>query len=258
MRTSTAFFAGVGTVFVAIAAGLGGGLTIGNVMSPQTPQYGKLDRHGTSSDSRATKDPMVPVPYLAATKESANAAVVVSPAERKPAQPQQNDGANSSAPAAPAAPPANVTASNEQTAKSSDATLPDASKADVSKADVTKPEVTKADISKPSEVVAAKPSAATVQPAVAREQVSAPDDAYAKARDADLKRDADQKRAERRKAERRAQQWADRRRAQQGRDQDDLRAVEESVREDSEARAYPVYREQPARAEFPIRLFGND
>jgi hypothetical protein len=252
MRTSTAFFAGVGTVFVAIAAGLGGGLTIGNVMSSQTPQYGKLDRHAASSDSRATKDPMVPVPYLAATKESANAAIVVSPAERKPAQPQQNEAANSSAPPAPAAPLANVTASNEQTAKPSDAASPDVSKADVSKADVAK-----ADISKPSEVVAAKPSAA-VQPVVAREQVSAPDDAYAKARDADLKRDADQKRAERRKAERRAQQWADRRRAQQSRDQDDLRNVEESVREDSEARAYPVYREQPARAEFPIRLFGND
>jgi hypothetical protein len=246
MRTSTAFFAGVGTVFVAIAAGLGGGLTIGNVMSPQTPQYGKLDRHGTSSDSRATRDPMVPVPYLAATKESANAAIVVSPAERKPAQPQQNEAANSSSPApppAPAAPLANVTASNEQTAKP---------------ADVASPDVAKADISKPSEVVAAKSSTATVQPVVAREQVSAPDDAYAKARDADLKRDADQKRAERRKAERRAQQWADRRRAQQSRDQDDLRAVEESVREDSEARAYPVYREQPTRAEFPIRLFGSD
>jgi hypothetical protein len=250
MRTSTAFFAGVGTVFVAIAAGLGGGLTIGNVMSPQTPQYGKLDRHTTSSDARATKDPMVPVPYLAATKESSNAAIVVSPAEHKPAPPQQNEAANS---AAPVAPPANVTASNEQAAKPSDVAQPDMPKADVPKADVSK-----TDASKSSEVVAAKPSTASAQPVVAHEQVSTPDEAYAKARDADLKRDADQKRAERRKAERRAQQWADRRRAQQSRDQDDLRSVEESVREDSEARAYPAYREQPARVEFPIKLFGND
>ena len=72
------------------------------------------------------------------------------------------------------------------------------------------------------------------------------------------KRDADQKRAERRKAAERRQQWADRRRAQPSRDQDDLRGVEQAVREDSEVRAYPVYREQPARAEFPIRLFGDD
>jgi hypothetical protein len=240
MRSSTAFFAGVGTVFVAIAAGVGGGLTIGNVMSPQTPQYGKLDRRA-ASDSPSTKDPMVPVPYLAATKASSNAPVVVSPAEQKPAQPQQNEAANSSPPAMPGAPQANVTASNEQAPKQAEAAQPDVSKSSEGAA-------------------AAKPSVATVQPVVAHEQVSASDDAYAKARDADLKRDADQKRAERRKAERRQQQqWADRRRAQQSREQDDLRSVEESVREDTEARAYPVYRERPVRAEFPqIRLFGDD
>jgi hypothetical protein len=244
MRSSTAFFAGVGTVFVAIAAGLGGGLTIGNVMSPQTLQYGKLDRRA-ASDSPSTKDPMVPVPYLAATKASSNAAVVVSPAEQKPAQPPQNEAANSSPPASsppamPATPQANVTASNERASKQAEAAQPDVSKSSEGAA-------------------AAKPSVATVQPVVAHEQVSAPDDAYAKARDADLKRDADQKRAERRKAERRQQQWADRRRAQQSREQDDLRSVEESVREDTEARAYPVYRERPVRAEFPqIRLFGDD
>lgn len=245
MRTSTAFFAGVGTVFVAIAAGLGGGLTIANVMSSQTPQYGKLDRRA-SSDAPSTKDPMVPVPYLAATKESTNAAVVVSPAEQKPAQPQMSEPANSSPPATKPTPPANVqanvTASNEQPAKPS--------------------EPVQADASKPSQAATAKPAVAAAQPAAAHEQVSAPEDANAKARDVDLKRDVDQRRAERRKAERRAQQqWADRRRAQQNRDQDDhdLRGVEEAVREDSEVRAYPVYREQPARAEFPqIRLFGDD
>jgi hypothetical protein len=242
MRTSTAFFAGVGTVFVAIAAGLGGGLTIANVMTSQAPQYGKLDRRA-SSDAPSTKDPMVPVPYLAATKDSTNAAVVVSPAERKPAQPQQSEAANSS-PAAHPAPPttvqANATASNEQPAKPSEAEQADASRS--------------------AQTAAAKPSVAAAQPVAAREQVSVPEDANAKAREADLKRDADQKRAERRKAERRAQQqWADRRRAQQSRDQDELRSVEQAVREDSEARAYPVYREQPARAEFPqIRLFGDD
>jgi hypothetical protein len=251
MRTSTAFFAGVGTVFVAIAAGLGGGLTIANVMSPQTPEYGKVDRRA-SSDSQSTKDPMVPVPYLAATKASTNAAVVVSPAEQKPAQPQQNEAANSSQPATRPVPPANVqanaTASNDQPAKPEAVKPPEAVQADASKSFA----------SKSSEVATAKPSVANVQPVAAHEQLSPPDDAYAKARDADLKRDADQKRAERRKAAERRQQWADRRRAQPSRVQDDLRGVEQAVREDSEVRAYPVYREQPARAEFPIRLFGDD
>ena len=34
MRTSMAYFAGAGTVVIAIAAGLGGGLTIANIVSP--------------------------------------------------------------------------------------------------------------------------------------------------------------------------------------------------------------------------------
>jgi len=141
MRTSTAFFAGVGTVFVAIAAGLGGGLTIANVMSPQTPEYGKVDRRA-SSDSQSTKDPMVPVPYLAATKASTNAAVVVSPAEQKPAQPQQNEAANSSQPATRPVPPANVqanaTASNDQPAKPEAVKPPEAVQADASKSSASK------------------------------------------------------------------------------------------------------------------------
>ena len=35
----TAFFAGIGTVVVAIGAGLGGGLLLGDIMSPQQPKY---------------------------------------------------------------------------------------------------------------------------------------------------------------------------------------------------------------------------
>jgi hypothetical protein len=238
MRTSTAFFAGVGTVFVAIAAGLGGGLTIANVMTSQTSQHSKLDRRA-SIDAPSTKDPMVPVPYLAATKDSTNAAVVVSPAA-KPAQPQRSEAVGSPPATQPATAQANMTASNEQPAKLSEAVQADASKS--------------------AQTAAATPSVAAAQPVAAHEQASAPEDANAKAREVDLKRNGDQKRAERRKVERRAQQqWADRRRSQQNRDQDELRGVEEAVREDSEARAYPAYREQPARAEFPqIRLFGDD
>jgi hypothetical protein len=39
MRTSTAYFAGVGTVAVAIAAGLGGGLLFANIVAPHEPKY---------------------------------------------------------------------------------------------------------------------------------------------------------------------------------------------------------------------------
>ena len=34
MRTSMAYFAGAGTVVIAIAAGIGGGLTIANIVAP--------------------------------------------------------------------------------------------------------------------------------------------------------------------------------------------------------------------------------
>jgi hypothetical protein len=39
MRTTTAYFAGVGTVAVAIAAGLGGGLLFANMVAPHQPKY---------------------------------------------------------------------------------------------------------------------------------------------------------------------------------------------------------------------------
>ena len=38
MRTSTAYFAGVGTVIVAVVAGLGGGVVISNIVSPHAPR----------------------------------------------------------------------------------------------------------------------------------------------------------------------------------------------------------------------------
>ena len=99
----------------------------------------------------------------------------------------------------------------------------------------------------------AKSSSPAAQPAAIQERASAPDDAAAKARDADVQR------AERRKAERR-QQWADRRRYQQSREQQ-LREVEQRVREDTEARDDD---ERPVRIEVPqvgrggMRLFGME
>lgn len=237
MRASTAFFAGVGTVVVAIGAGVGGGLTIAHMMSPLEPRLamGKAERRAVPEMPPSTKDPLVPVPYLAATQATTNAAVAVPPAEH--GSPQQQAEAGNSSPQASR--PSETTASNEQTSKPSDSSKPAAASA------------------KPSDAATSKPSAPSVQPAVTREQASAPDDANAKARDSDVRRNADLKRAERRKAERR-QQWVDRRRIQQGREQE-LRDVEASVRDDSEVHVYREDSEQPVRIGFPqIRLFGAE
>jgi hypothetical protein len=247
MRVSTAFFTGVGTVGLAVAAGLGGGLMMGNIMSPQEPKQAvKLERRASPEAPASTKDPLVPVPYLAETQASGNAAVVVAPAEQKPARPQneasntapQGTAPQSNPPQAnppQAAPPSEATASNEPAAKAADAPKPDVPKA--------------------AEASTAKPSTSAAQSATVHD----PEDAHAKARDSDLKRDADAKRADRRKFERRPQQWADdRRRGPQGREQE-LRGVEESVREDRGVRVYRDEGEQPVRFEFPhFRLFGPD
>ena len=40
MRTTTAYFAGVGTVVAAVAVGLGSGLLISNIVSPHEPRTG--------------------------------------------------------------------------------------------------------------------------------------------------------------------------------------------------------------------------
>jgi hypothetical protein len=236
MRASTAFFAGVGTVAIAIGAGLGGGLTIANMMSPLEPKLamGKAERRGAPELPPSTRDPLVPVPYLAATQASTKAAFVVAPAERRSPQPQTDAGNSSPQPSRPS----ETTASNEQASKPFDPPKPAAS-------------------AKPSDAATSKPSAPSVQQVVTHEQASAPDDTNAKSRDPDVKRDADLKRAERRKAERR-QQWADRRRIEQSREQEP-RDVESSVREDSELRVDHEDGEQPVRIGFPqIRLFGPE
>jgi len=199
MRISMAFFAGVGTVVVAIGAGLGGGLLIGNIMSPPSPRQGaeltKLERRMSSEPIPAANTPAEPLPYLAATRTLQ-------------AQPQIE--------AANPAPAADTTA-------------------------------------KPQEAPPSQPpdTAAKVAP---QEQAAAPQDAFAKARDADLKRAA-----EKRKAERRQQQWADQRRYQLRRD-DEPRDVERNAKDERNVREEPEPRqfiERPVRLEFPrIRLFG--
>jgi hypothetical protein len=246
MRASMAYFAGAGTIVVAIAAGLGGGLTIANIVSPhqQTREISKLEQRMSAKpipasaeadqaktqtqpdQPRAQADqPKAPVPYLAAT-QAANTPIVVAPAPQD--QPQSQTQAAAAAPQ-PSPQPVEASVANDQPAK-------------------------------PADTSAAKPQAAP------REQAALqPDDANAKARDGDLKRLA----AEKRKAERR-QQWADRQKVRQSRDVE-LRDVEASVRRDTDGPRIVVNQDddsdsrgdfdRPRRIDFPrfnFNLFGGD
>ena len=62
MRTSTAYFAGVGTVVVAVAAGLGGGYLAANIVNPHEPGISKLERRMSAEPISATTAPSEPVP----------------------------------------------------------------------------------------------------------------------------------------------------------------------------------------------------
>jgi hypothetical protein len=200
MRTTTAFFAGIGTVIAAIAAGLGGGLLLGDIMSPQAPKHPssevtRLEQRSSQPPISAMNSASQPVPYLATSQVAATIAEpTAQPQAEAPSQPQQ-----------PTAQPQQAAVQPQQAV---------AQPADAKPA--------------PS---ATQPVAAT-EPPVAKER-AAPEDSFAKARDSDLKREA--RRAEdRRKAERR-QQWAEKRRIRP-REDDELRDVEASVRETTEQR----------------------
>jgi hypothetical protein len=227
MRTSMAYFAGAGTVVIAIAAGLGGGLTIANIVSPRASnqEMTKLEQRMQADRAldpvKDTNQPSQPPSYLAATRPAAGSTVVQPPVQNP--QPSQTEASN------PTPQPAQPAAQSETTAVNNAA-------------------------AKPAEASPPKPSTSTVQ-GNSDQQASTSQDAMAKARDADLKR-----LAEKRKADRRQQQWADRRRYREPRERD-LRDVEQSVREDTEPRyTEPRYFVgEPARAESPqIRLFGPD
>jgi hypothetical protein len=153
MRTSTAYFAGVGTVVVAVAAGLGGGYLAANVVSPHEPTVSKLERRMSAEPIPVTTAPSEPVPYVAATMAAATNPVAA------PSQPQTEA----------AAPSANAPA-QENTANNAAPAQP----------------------AQP----APPPAKSTEQ---ASERTAAPQDAFAKARDADIKRAA----VEKRRAERR-------------------------------------------------------
>jgi hypothetical protein len=214
MRTTTAYFAGVGTVGLAIAAGLGGGLLFSNIVAPHEPKYAaeptKLEQRMGARSIPVASVPSEPAPYLAATQSAATTPVVVAaPAQTEPPKPVE--------------PPAAATPAEPKAASNATAATP-----------VTSP-----------------PQASQPAEQAAREPVASPREAFARARDADFKRAA----TEKRRAERH-QQWADKRRDRQPREQE-LEAVEHSVREATEPRQ--AFVTEPARLDTPrIRLFGDE
>jgi hypothetical protein len=210
-----AYFAGAGTVIVAIVAGLGGGLVIANMVSPQPAKQGVetsvMERRKVSEPVAMKAGPSEPVQYLAAPALPAPAAAATVPAP-------QTEAANS---APSVAPSAAVTAA----------------------------------------APAAQPATAAAEPATSAVQEprrASSGDTFAKAQEADIKRDAEAKRLmEKRKVEReRRQQWADKRRAQPRQEQD-LRDVEDKVREVTERGRDPGF--ERVGVETPqIRLFGSE
>ncbi len=238
MRTSTAYLAGAGTVIAAIVGGVGGGFLIADMINPKSPKQGieqtRLERRMSPEPIPAANAPSEPVQYLGVTQLSAlnaTAAAVPTPAQA-PAQTKTEDEKS----AAPAAQATDSAAASQPAAPAS------------------------------------QPAAAA--PATARERTSVPEGAVAKARDGDAKtrdgdvktrdadvktrdadvkerdaRDADSKRAAEKRRPERRQQWVERRRYQQGQEQD-LQAVEDKIRDETEPRR--EFATRPVRIERPL------
>jgi type IV secretory pathway VirB10-like protein len=160
MRTSTAFFAGAGTIIAAIGLGLAGGLTVASMTNPRADRHetSLLDRRKSDDATHAATSQQPPIPYLAATVSARNVPAVTAPAAL--------------AKSATAAPPPT----------------------DVSPAARSKEGVEEA---RPIEMTAPK-STPSPEPAAKSAHVSPADDANARARDADLKRLSDKQKADRR------------------------------------------------------------
>ena len=214
MRASMAYFAGVGTVVAAVAVGLGGGLLISNIVSPHEPriEMSKLEQRMASKPIPVSNAPSEPVSYLAATPAASSPITVATSAP-------QTASANA---VSTQAPPAEAQGSGSAAASAPAASPPHAATP-----------VTQAENSEKAN----------------SEQIKAPENAFAKARDADVRREA--RRAEQKRRAERRQQWAERRRPRQ--DQE-LRDVEAEVREETEPRQ--VFTTEPVRLETPrINLF---
>jgi hypothetical protein len=98
MRISTAYFAGVGTVIVAVTVGLGGGYLAANITSPPTQAISKLERRMSAEPINVSNSPAEPVRHVAATNSAAG------PAQEQTQQPQPKPEAAAVAPSANPAP----------------------------------------------------------------------------------------------------------------------------------------------------------
>ena len=228
MRASTAYFVGAGTIVAAIAVGLGGGIVAGNIMNPVSPKQGPdTSKMAQRADAKpaTTNAPSERLQYL--TGSQAFGAMVAAPAQAEAKSEEKSEAAkpDTQTTQANAAPPA------QQPSQAAAVEPP-------KPAPASPPQV-------------AKPAAqqASTEPS------PSPDNAYAKARDSDVKRAT----SERRRTERR-ERWAERRyyesREPRGmRDRTDWDDVARNIREDADAREVP----SRPRGGFPqIRLFGDD
>ena len=157
MRTSTAVFVGIGTVVVAIAVGLSGGL-ITNVMSPQPL------KQGVETVRLAQRAPPEQMPASDAVPYVGAALAFIDPSIGGAAAHHQKAAASNPAPRTVQA--AEATASGDQAAK-------------------------------PADTPALTSETEGLQQGATDRAASAPEDAYAKARDADPRRGAERRRAER-------------------------------------------------------------
>jgi len=105
MRTSTAYFAGVGTVIAAVAAGLGGGYLAANIAHPPVQAVSKLERRMSAEPIHVATAPAEPVSRVAATNAAS------APAQEQP-QPQTE----AAAPSGNAAPSTNNVRAEEKAA----------------------------------------------------------------------------------------------------------------------------------------------
>jgi hypothetical protein len=218
MRTSTAFFTGAGTVAIAVAAGLGGGLMIAEGMHPKTPAMESTKLERSAPDAPAPSP--AGTSYLAATQAAATGPIKVAPA------------------------PAGASATPVST---DPAPAPSAAPATTASATTAAPVTTAAAPAAPPPSDAQAGTSDNAQPQVKEKTAEKAQDADVKSRDAERKRVVEQRRAEHHR------HYTERRR--QRREQD-LRDVEQAVREDSAPRAYAA---QPVEMETPrFRFFGDD
>jgi hypothetical protein len=223
MRISTAYFAGVGTVIVAVSAGLGGGYLAANIAGPPTQAVSKLERRMSAEPIHVATAPAEPVSRVVATNPAS------APAQEQP-QPQSQTKA--------AVPSANniraeeKAASEEKTANNAAAARP------------------------------VQPSLQPVKSAEqTEEKIAAPRDGFARDRDADIKRaDAEKRRAERRQRWADKRRFQQPREQELEAVEERVREVTEPrrirIRQEGEPREMFA---EPARNETPrIRLFDQD